>query len=213
MKKCPKCGTNHDKNGKFCSRSCANSRVFSEETIKKKSESAKRSKKVMLANTNPEKLIKLFKAAKQQNKDGKTVWGGLHTPEVIDKIKKTKKNKTKEWLESLDRKNKVEYRKACQFRFSLNEYPEEFNFALVEEFGWYRAKNRGDNPYGVSRDHMYSIKEGFENDVDPYYISHPANCRLMRQIDNKKKDTTCSITLEDLLKRVLEWDEKYNKNK
>jgi hypothetical protein len=37
MKQCPKCDKEHDLPGKFCSRSCANSRVFSEEAKLKKS--------------------------------------------------------------------------------------------------------------------------------------------------------------------------------
>ena len=37
MKQCPKCNVNHDKSGIFCSRSCANSRVFSDEAKLKKS--------------------------------------------------------------------------------------------------------------------------------------------------------------------------------
>jgi len=36
MKKCPKCKTDHNKPGIFCSRTCANSRVFSEESLLKK---------------------------------------------------------------------------------------------------------------------------------------------------------------------------------
>ena len=37
MKQCPKCGEKHNKAGTFCSRTCANSRVFSEESKAKKS--------------------------------------------------------------------------------------------------------------------------------------------------------------------------------
>lgn len=37
MKKCPKCDSEHKKNGVFCSRKCANSRNFSEESKLKKS--------------------------------------------------------------------------------------------------------------------------------------------------------------------------------
>jgi hypothetical protein len=37
MKQCPKCPNMHEKPGIFCSRSCANSRVFSEESKIKKS--------------------------------------------------------------------------------------------------------------------------------------------------------------------------------
>lgn len=39
MKNCPKCKLQHDKKGLFCSRSCANSRTFSDETNLKKSRS------------------------------------------------------------------------------------------------------------------------------------------------------------------------------
>lgn len=39
---CPKCGTEHTKTGVFCSRSCANSRKFSDEARKKKSIASKR---------------------------------------------------------------------------------------------------------------------------------------------------------------------------
>lgn len=42
MKPCPKCDTLHDKSGTFCSRSCANSRTWTEEDKKKKSESVKK---------------------------------------------------------------------------------------------------------------------------------------------------------------------------
>jgi hypothetical protein len=41
MKPCPKCDTLHNKPGTFCSRSCANSRTWTEEDKKKKSESVK----------------------------------------------------------------------------------------------------------------------------------------------------------------------------
>jgi predicted nucleic acid-binding Zn ribbon protein len=36
MKTCPKCGTAHERSGKFCSRSCANSRTFSNDALEKK---------------------------------------------------------------------------------------------------------------------------------------------------------------------------------
>lgn len=41
MKHCPKCNLQHDKNGKFCSRKCANSRTWTDEDKKKKSDSVK----------------------------------------------------------------------------------------------------------------------------------------------------------------------------
>ncbi len=103
----------------------------------------------------------------------------------------------------------IRYRELCRFTFSLNQFPDEFDFKLIEEHGWYSAKNRGNNMGGVSRDHMYSVKEGFLNNIDPKIISHPANCRLVRQCDNASKRDSCSITLEELLKRIEEWNKKY----
>ena len=43
MKNCPKCNTLHEKSGKFCSRKCANSRTFTDETNAKRSDSCKKS--------------------------------------------------------------------------------------------------------------------------------------------------------------------------
>jgi hypothetical protein len=183
--------------------------MWSENDKNKKSEAAKKSNKVILANTNVNKRKVLSVLAKKQAEDGRINWSVLHTPVVTDKIKLTIKKKHIKWLESLNYKNKVEYRKACKFRFALKNFPEEFDFSLIEKYGWYRAKNKGNNPNGISRDHMYSIHEGFKNNVNPYYISHPANCKLMRHNENNKKDVKCSILLIDLIKRVNEWDNKY----
>lgn len=103
------------------------------------------------------------------------------------------------------------YRIDAAFTFSLKDFPDEFDFSLIETYGWYKAKNRGNNLGGVSRDHMYSVKDGFLNNVDPKIVAHPANCRLIRQGDNaSKKDKSC-ITLEQLLERIEIWDQKYKK--
>ena len=101
------------------------------------------------------------------------------------------------------------YRSACSFKFSLNDFPEEFDFSLIEKYGWYSAANRGNNLNGVSRDHMISIMYGFKNGIPAKIISHPANCTLMRHNDNVSKSTGCSITLEELKLRIEEWDKKY----
>ena len=107
------------------------------------------------------------------------------------------------------------YRSQAKFKFALNSYPDEFDFDLIKENGWYKASNHGNNLKGISRDHMFSVDEGYKQGVDPYLISHPANCKLMRHEDNFKKLTNCSITLDELIDRVNKWNEKYGvyKNK
>lgn len=101
------------------------------------------------------------------------------------------------------------YRLQCKFNFNLSDYPSEFNFNLVKEHGWYSAKNKGNNLYGVSRDHMYSVRMGFDNNINPKIISHPANCRLMLHSENVSKGTDCTITYDELLDRIKKWDDKY----
>jgi len=100
------------------------------------------------------------------------------------------------------------YRQLCLFKFSLNDYPDKFDFSLIEKYGWYKAKNRGNNLEGVSRDHMFSVYDGYKQGILPYYISHPANCQLLPHKLNNVKKRNSSITFEELLKRIEEWNKK-----
>lgn len=102
------------------------------------------------------------------------------------------------------------YKRECQFDFGIRDYPSEFDFSLIEKYGWYKPKNHGDNLGGVSRDHIMSVKWGFENGIDPKYIRHPANCQLLRHNDNVSKGKKESITLDILLERIRVWDSKYS---
>jgi len=101
------------------------------------------------------------------------------------------------------------YRADCAFKFSLNDYPEEFNFTLIETYGWYKPKNKGDNLTGVSRDHAVSVRYGLDNNLPAAHLAHPANCVLMQHGKNVSKGTANSITYEELLNKISEWDKKY----
>ena len=104
----------------------------------------------------------------------------------------------------------VRYRMDCKFNFNLADYKEEFDFKLVKEYGWYSPSNKKNNLGGVSRDHMFSIREGFEMNIDPKILSHPANCQLLIHSKNISKHRKSSITLEELLTKIEEFDKKYN---
>lgn len=97
------------------------------------------------------------------------------------------------------------YQADCQFKFSLKDYPDAFDFGLIEKFGWYSAANRGGNLDGISRDHMLSISNGYAQGISPEIIRHPANCQLVQQIYNSKKHSSSSLTEDDLLKRIATW--------
>lgn len=106
---------------------------------------------------------------------------------------------------------KQQYALQCKFRFNLWDYPEQFNLDILHENGMYKASNRGNNLQGVSRDHMYSVSQGFQNNVDPIIISHPANCQLLIHTENQSKGGKSKITLEQLLERINKFNKKYNK--
>jgi len=101
------------------------------------------------------------------------------------------------------------YRANCAFKFSLKDYPDEFDFALIITHGWYKAKNRGNNQTGVSRDHAVSVRYGFDNNLPSEHLAHPANCILMQHNKNVSKGIKNTFSYEDLLIKIKEWDEKY----
>ena len=101
------------------------------------------------------------------------------------------------------------YKCDTHFKFNLKDYPDEFDFSLIEVYGWYSPSNKKNNLGGVSRDHMLSVREGFELGIDPKLLAHPANCKLMIHNENVSKHKTSSINLIQLLKRINSFDKKY----
>lgn len=91
------------------------------------------------------------------------------------------------------------YRTAASFRFSINQYPDHFKGDLIKEHGMYHPTR---NPNGVSRDHMFSISDGFKMGIDPSILAHPANCQLMLHRDNHSKRSKSIISLEKLMDRI-----------
>lgn len=102
------------------------------------------------------------------------------------------------------------YKRDCIFKFNLSDFNKEFNFKLIEEYGWYKPTNKGNNLNGVSRDHMYSIREGFDNNIEAGLIAHPANCKLVLQKENSSKHKKSSISIDELKTRIEDWNKKYN---
>lgn len=132
-------------------------------------------------------------------KVSKTVKGRPRSPRSIEYTKERRRKMGKH----------QKYKEDARFQFNVYNYPEAFNLEKAKKYGWYKAKNRGDNPNGITRDHLISVQYGFENDIPPELIAHPANCWLMRQLANVSKNKKCEITLYELLKRIESWNKKY----
>lgn len=192
---CEKCGssfnqtlTKHQwdtKKGirRFCSSKCSHARNHTDDTKRKISQSL----------IKPDKICPFC---------GKS----FHTKSTFCSKSCAMKNR----YASVNKASLEYYRQQCAFTFALKDYPDEFDFSLIESYGWYSPIN-SDKPnlFGVSRDHMVSVKYGWENNIDPKIISHPANCRLLLQSENVSKSSNCSITYEELLHRIEAWNKKY----
>lgn len=65
-------------------------------------------------------------------------------------------------------------------------------------------KPRGRNQHGVDHyqlDHIYSIKQGFLNDIPSFIIGHISNLRFIPWKENVIKSDTCEITIDELYKK------------
>ena len=86
------------------------------------------------------------------------------------------------------------------------ETKSESQKALLTNYGVFNAKY---NTTGCVRDHLLSRRYGFDNNVDPEIISHPANCEIVLHSENIRRANTNDnlITLEELLERIESWVE------
>lgn len=105
--------------------------------------------------------------------------------------------------------DKKTYALSCRFTFNIYDYKEKFDLTLIEKYGWYSTpgSNRKGikNINGISRDHLFSITDGFLQRVSPEIMRHPANCNILRHKENQQKNIKSSITLEELLNRIKNW--------
>lgn len=76
----------------------------------------------------------------------------------------------------------------------------------ITRINWAKFKNkinpmnlqRGRNAYHL--DHIYSIKHGFLNNINPHIIAHRNNLRMIEENYNISKSQKCDITLNKLFK-------------
>jgi len=101
------------------------------------------------------------------------------------------------------------YRPSCKFKFNPLSFPEWLDCDLILKHGRYSPSNKGNNLKGVSLDHMYSVKDGFINNISPDIISHPANCKIMVHNENSSKHSNSSISIDELLLRIENFNETY----
>lgn len=200
----------------FCSHKCSaefsnTNREHSEETKDRISKSLSGKKR------NQSFVDKIIGESNPNWKNGKSIKNNNKQKDKIDNKRKCKY--CSEY--KIEKKHKIIcddcrvsyykfYRPSCEFTFVLSNFPNEFDFELIKKYGWYSPVNKKNNLNGVSRDHLYTVRDGFINKIDSEVIKHPANCRLLKHTDNNLKNHYSSITLEQLLERISKWNEKHS---
>lgn len=178
------------KSRKFCSAHCANSRHHSLNTINK-------IKNSIMNYINNSKQIKV----KVCCICGRSLVYKSRSKFCSDKCKKEYFN-----VRYSNKDIIHEYRNKCKFKFNPFKYMDLLEVDLFINYGFYSPTNKKNNIEGASMDHRYSIMDGFDNNVDPYYMSHVMNCRILKHSINIAKGRRSEISLIELYRLVNEYD-------
>jgi len=94
---------------------------------------------------------------------------------------------------------KLVYKNNCQFKFDIFSEPKIIGYDLLSKYKFSGGFSE------IHKDHMYSMNDGFANNIPPAVISHPANCAILLAVDNIKKGPKSSITIDELYERIKNW--------
>lgn len=122
---------------------------------------------------------------------------GVRLMNLTDSVKNYNKRIGRESTNS-----KKQYYKDCNFTFNVYDYPSIPGYEKLLELGFYSHKNKN----GACRDHMISKEYGWINNIPAEIISHVANCEILTNSENSKKSNGCSISIEELYRRINEND-------
>lgn len=217
MNHCLHCGK-ETTNLKFCSRSCS-----AKETNKFHSVESRNQQKVSIKNRMNSKPAKnkkgifipwVLRSVKEQMTNKHLFYnfvGGQYTRVYLCTCKYSNQlfySTTAKQIHPNLSRDKKEYSYSCQFRFGISKYPLWFTNAseLITKYGWYStpgSRNGIKNTNGISRDHLYSITDGWINKIPSETIRHPANCDLIPHKENQRKNRKSKITIEELYQRII----------
>jgi hypothetical protein len=205
---CENCNKEHDGiygSGRFCSTKCA--RGFS--TKNKRAEISQKVSIQLSGRKLSTEHIKNIEQGNNFNRTQKIERNCLecNTTMLCRPSDKRKFCTSKCWVNYTEKSKEpfLLYRQRCNFDFEFKDHPDKFDLSLIEQYGWYSPRNKGNNINGISKDHMLSVRAGFELGIDPEIVKHPANCKLMLHRQNQSKREKSSITIEELLERIRHW--------
>lgn len=193
------------KTNNFCNRSCAGSYNTSnrDKSIIEKTKATWRNKNKLLADLK--NTIKPSKTKPKWEIDANTVYSKLYRCTCKHCGYKALYRTQQKYCNNCSHLYSHAGRAKYWFSFSVFHYPDLFDLTLITTYGFRDNKS---NPNGITRDHKISVNDAIRNGYNPYYIKHPMNCELMFFNENNKKKTNSSITYQELIKLVDDYDKK-----
>lgn len=145
---------------------------------------------------------------------------GVGTIFESETFKKTRKEKLKEKYGS------EKYNNPDKTRETRIKNGTQINDEMIEDFlqykkvvtnrtiTIYRNNKHLINPNNLKRskreyhiDHLFSIKQGFLNNLPVEVITHPCNLHMIHYKENLIKQDDCWITINDLLERIISYED------
>jgi hypothetical protein len=124
---------------------------------------------------------------------------------VVDRYGVTNVSKNSDILKKINDVHVAQgRRRADHLRSELEKYRLAVKSITARSYHDYYVINPDNLPrsrFEYHVDHIYSVEEGFKNNVPAEVIGHYTNLRMMWHLDNCRKNTKCHITLEQLLER------------
>ena len=147
------------------------------------------------------------------------VYNSFQISEIKKKRKKTLKEKYgSETYNNPDKTKKTRIENNTQISDEIiNEFLDYKKIAVNRTMTIFRNNEDIINPKKVKRgkkeyhiDHLFSIKQGFLENIPVEIISHPCNLHMIFYIDNLKKQDNCWISKEELLNNIIYYDKNIN---
>lgn len=104
------------------------------------------------------------------------------------------------WIDDKDRADYEIYFKEAQWPKHMLDLANEEDGKNLVILGLWNSFN---NLKGLVRDHAFSRRDGFDIKIFPIILRHPANLRLISNSDNIRKSGTSSISIEELIDRIV----------
>jgi len=107
---------------------------------------------------------------------------------VLEKIRNSHVN-SGNWVSDEERSDLEKYRLQVK-KISARSYHDHY-YKI-------NPNNLKRSRYQYHLDHIFSVEEGFKNNIPPEVIGHWTNLRMLWHLDNSKKNTKCHKTINEL---------------